>query len=104
MNANDFIAEMRKALHDERDAIRRLDVKGVTAAGIAKEQILKSVTSALHGGPPEDRQALATALQELKGELRRNLILLAHARDYLSDAITLCTQQKPGRPRLQASL
>lgn len=100
MNAKDFHAEMRRVLAEERDAIRRLDVKGVTAAGIAKEQLLKSAMSP----PPEERKELATALHDLKGELRRNLVLLAHARDYLRDAITLCTQPKSGRPRLQASL
>jgi len=100
MNAEDFLVKMRAALADERDAIRRLDVKAVTATGIAKEEILKSVMNP----PLENRKELAAALLELKGDLRRNLLLLAHARDYLRDAITLCTQQKPGRPRLQASL
>ena len=100
MSPEGFLVQMRTALQDERDAIRRLDVKAVTAAGIAKEQILKSVMDA----PAEHRKALAGALFELKGELRRNLVLLAHARDYLRDALTLCTHQKPGRPRLQASL
>jgi hypothetical protein len=101
MNPQDFLAEMKKTLADERNAIRRLDVKGVTTAGIAKEELLKSVMNA----PPEHKKELAAALADVRVELRRNLVLLAHARDYLRDAITLCTQSKrSARPRLQASL
>lgn len=100
MTAEEFLVQMRRVLTEERDAIRHLDVKSVAAAGVAKEEILKAAVQAA----TEDRKAFAAALAELKGELRRNLVLLAHARDYLRDAITLCTQQKPSRPRLQASL
>ncbi len=100
MNTADFLVQMKAALADERNAIRRLDVEGVTKAGATKEKLLASMLNA----PESERKALAAALLELKGELRRNLVLLAHARDYLRDAITLCTSKKPARPRLQASL
>lgn len=101
MSPAEFLVAMKSVLADERLAIRKLDVKGVTAAGQRKEELLKSMMNA----PEGEKKALAAALMELKVELRRNLVLLAHARDYLRDAITLCTQTKQAaRPRLQASL
>ena len=101
MKADVFLSEMKTILADERNALRKLDVKAVTEAGIRKEVLLKAVMTA----PEAERKNLAAALMEIKSELRRNLVLLAHARDYLRDAITLCTQNKQqARPRLQASL
>jgi hypothetical protein len=101
MNAAEFLTQMKTILAEERLALRKLDVKGVTEAGARKEALLKAVMTA----PESERKSLAAALMEVKGELRRNLVLLAHARDYLRDAITLCTQNKQAaRPRLQASL
>lgn len=99
MTPQDFVAAMRRTLADERDAIRRLDTRRVMAAGSAKEELLKSAVAASE----EDRAALAAALHELRDELRRNLLLLAHTRDCLRDAVALCSEQ-PARPRLQASL
>ncbi|MBX3228856.1 MAG: hypothetical protein KIT84_42005 [Labilithrix sp.] len=101
MSPQELLVQMRQALAEERDAIRRLDVKGVTAASAAKEAILARVMAAPEH---EHKKELASALLELKGELRQNLVLLAHARDYLRDAIALCASAKPARPRLQASL
>ena len=101
MKSQDFRAEMKAVLVEERDALRRLDVKGVTAASLRKEELLASVTNV----PEDERQDLVAVLAELKVELRRNLVLLAHARDCLRDAIALCTQTKQAaRPRLQTSL
>lgn len=101
MNSHEFHAEMKAVLVDERNALRRLDAKAVTEAGSRKEELLKAMMNT----PEEDRKNLVIALEDLKVELRRNLVLLAHARDYLRDAITLCTQNKQAaRPRLQASL
>ncbi len=100
MNPEDFVVQMKKTLADERNAIRKMDVKGVTHAATTTEALVKAVSNPA----PEDKAALAAALKELKPELRRNLILLAHARDYLRDAVTLVNVKNPRRPRLQASL
>jgi hypothetical protein len=100
MNAEEFVAQMKKTLADERNAIRTLDVKGVTQAAAKKEALVKAVSNPA----PEDRAALAAALKDLKLELRRNLILLAHVRDYIRDAVILVNVKNPRRPRLQASL
>jgi hypothetical protein len=99
ITAEELLRSMRAALEEERDGIRRLDSEAVTRANGAKEKILAQMRNA----PPSERAALVSALRELKGELRRNLVLLAHARDYLRDAVALCTS--PGkRPRLEAKL
>lgn len=99
MTADELLLTMRAALAEERDAIRRLDAGGVARATSAKERVLKDLKNA----PPEDKGALMAALGELKVELRRNLVLLAHARDSIRDAIELCAPVN-ARPRLQAKL
>lgn len=99
MRVEEFVVQMKKTLADERTAIRTLNVKGVTEAALMKEALLKAVSTM----PDEDKPALAVALKGLKIELRRNLILLAHTRDYLRDAAQVVAKN-PRRPRLQASL
>lgn len=80
----DLVAEMRRLLAEERDAIRRLDAQKVESVARAKEALLASLRST----QPTDREAAAQALGELRAELRRNLVLLAHARDCMRDAIS----------------
>ena len=95
MTAEELLTTMRAALASERDAIRRLDVEAVNEAAATKEKIL----GALSDAPAPERPALVEALAELKVELRRNLVLLAHARDYLREAVELF-----GKSRLDARL
>jgi len=95
MTADELVATMRAALESERDAIRHLDADAVNAAAAAKEKVL----DALKDAPASERPALVAALGELRGELRRNLVLLAHARDYLRETAELF-----GRGRLEAKL
>jgi hypothetical protein len=100
MKVQDFLLQMKKTLADERMAIRSLDHKGVTQAALTKEALLKAVSDC----PPDDRAELAAALKDLKQELRRNLVLLAHTRDYIRDAAAVVNANNGRRPRLQASL
>ena len=95
MSPEQLLTDMRAALDAERDAIRRLDAAAVIQASETKERILEALRSA----PTTQRPALASALGELKLELRRNLVLLAHARDYLREAVELF-----GPGRLEAKL
>jgi hypothetical protein len=97
MTREELVRELRTALADEREAIRRLDTELLGKATAAKESVLETVT----GASPEDRAAYAEALAELKDDVVRNLVLLAHARDYLRDAIQIFTGP---RPRLDAKL
>lgn len=99
MTPDELTRTMREVLEQERDGIRRLDVVAVTEATSRKEEIIKSLIEA----PPEERAPLVAALGELRNDLRRNLVLLAHARDYLRDAVTLC-KMPGGRGRLEAKL
>jgi hypothetical protein len=98
MTAEELLHSMRSALEDERAAIRRLDAEGVNQATARKEQILERVRDA----PASERPAMIEVLKELKSELRRNLVLLAHARDCLRQAIEYCGPT--GRGRLEAKL
>ncbi len=98
MTADELLQSMRSALEDERAAIRRLDAQAVTQASVRKERILERVRDA----PASERPQMIAALKELKTELRRNLVLLAHARDCLRQAIEYCGPT--GRGRLEAKL
>jgi hypothetical protein len=98
MTADELVAAMRTILAEEREAIRKLDAPRVLEASGVKEDILRR----LQGTPPTERTALRDALAELRGELKRNLVLLAHARAVVRDAIELCG--KPTRGRLDAKL
>lgn len=99
MTAEELIRTMHAALAEERQGIRRLDADAVARATAAKEAVLTELQHA----KPEERAELHAALAEVKGELRRNLVLLAHARDFLKEAVELCSQPG-GRARLQAKL
>ena len=81
------------------DILLRIAVLMLAGTLAAKEIVLARLKDA----PIAERPALHKALDELRGELRRNLVLLAHARDYLREAVEMCA--KPGgRARLQAKL
>lgn len=99
MTPDELIQTMREALEQEREGIRRLDHSAVTQATARKEEIMKVILET----PAAERAPLIAALGQLKNELRRNLVLLAHARDYLRDAVTLC-KMPGGRGRLEAKL
>jgi hypothetical protein len=99
MGPDELLRTMRAALAEERDALRRLDVEGVTRATAAKERVLARMLET----PPAERPPLIAALAELKNELRQNLVLLAHARDSVRDAIEVVAKKCP-RPRLTAKL
>jgi hypothetical protein len=100
MTADELRQSMKTALVNERDAIRRLDADAVTRAANEKERLMGMLVATTD---PKLRTELVEALAELKTELRRNLVLLAHARDYLRDAVELCRPSQ-GRPRLEAKL
>jgi hypothetical protein len=88
----DLIASLRTALAAEREAVRKLDAKSVARLSLEKQRII----GALMGSDPAARRELADALGPLREELRRNLILLAFARDHLSDAIATVRPRAAG--------
>jgi hypothetical protein len=82
MTSDELVSAMRSALAAERDAIRRLDSAAVDEASHLKEKLLEAV---LRTGPA-DRLPLLEGLLLVRDELKRNLVLLAHARDCMRDA------------------
>ncbi len=81
--SDEFVASMRAVLATERDAIRRLDSAAVDRASRAKEALLAEVL----GTDAAQRSPLLEGLSVVRDELKRNLVLLAHARDCLRDAL-----------------
>jgi len=100
MTPEDLIEKMGETLAAERDALRRLDVAAVVRAADAKERLLEQIKSA----PSAERAGLVEALRQLRPALQQNLVLLAHARDYIRDATLLCGGGPGRRPRLRAEL
>jgi hypothetical protein len=102
MTPDELRARMHELLDQERDAIRRMDVEALMRATDAKTDLIARVRAAAIA----DRGPLVTALGEFKDDLRRNLVLLAHARDAVAEAIELCGSSVAlgGRPRLSAKL
>lgn len=98
MTGQELLTGLRAALEAERTAIRKLDVEAVTEAAATKERLLQGLLEA----SPAERPALVIELTKLKGELRQNLLLLAHARDFLRDAVELCRPN--GKARITAKL
>jgi len=83
MSPADLLRELRAVLEAERDAIRRLDAGAIVTASRSKEVLVAVVAAAVE---PE-RTPMLQALAEVRGDLKRNLILLAHARDFVRDAV-----------------
>ena len=82
MTPEELLQTMRAALAEEREAIRRLDSEAIARANETKEAVLRR----LRDSPPSARASLHAALDELKVDLRANLVLLTHARAYLREA------------------
>jgi len=78
------IGQLRALLHEERDAIRRLDSASILAAAERKQSLLADLQAHIAAGLGA---IVVDALRELMPLLRQNLVLLAHARDCVRDAI-----------------
>lgn len=83
MTPDSLLEDLRAVLATERDAIRRLDSSAIVAAQETKEALLARVVDA----SDDDKPALCMALGTLREDLKRNLVLLAHARDFVREAI-----------------
>lgn len=91
-----MIAELRDilaALAAEREAIKKLDGAGVERAALAKEQFAKAVVTI-------DVAAHRADLAIVASELRRNGVLLAHARSCLREVVNLAKSQTRVQARL----
>src|SRR5579859_6163281 len=80
-------------LSNERVAIRRLDGAGVEAAAAEKAALVNQLVTQ----PSERRAAAAGRIADLARQLRRNGVLLVHARGIMRDVLRLRGAQMPSR-------
>lgn len=94
MDVMQTIDELSEVLVQEREAIRKLD--GATVVLLAERK--NACAEALRAMPVADLTPYGHALAVLRADLRRNGVLLAHARACLREAATLA--ESMGRPSL----
>jgi flagellar biosynthesis/type III secretory pathway chaperone len=85
MDPHSILERLNAVLQDERLAIRRLDGAGVQTAAAEKASLVQRLTAL----SPELRTLVAPQLRGLVDQLRRNGILLVHARGILRDILRL---------------
>ena len=95
--AKESIHALLAVLEQERAAIRTLDGAAVGRAASAKEELVKQLTACT----AEDLASAATDLPLLRAELRRNGVLLAHARSCINEVIELSAPRLGGARRGQ---
>jgi hypothetical protein len=83
VNAHAAAEELRALLEEERIAIRTMDSAAVAASAERKVRLLEVLSACA----ANEQQTVVTELGALLPELKRNGVLLAHARDCLRDAI-----------------
>lgn len=89
---------IERLLDEERDALRRLDGARVEALTDEKATLVRGLPESLPGRPD-----LAPRARAVAAGLRRNAVLLAHARDCLRDVLA-AVQEAPGRAAVHLSL
>jgi hypothetical protein len=96
MTPEELCSSLRDLLVEERVAIRALDSAEVERASHAKEALLAELVAK----EPSERAAYLEKIEPLRDELKRNLILLAHARDCMREVVTN-VQTKGGRVSIE---
>ncbi len=87
----EVLAELEQLLEDEREAIRRLDGQRVLALAGRKQALFAMLCES----PQSLSHDAVVRLQALMPQLRRNGVLLAHARNILRDAATIVARARP---------
>jgi hypothetical protein len=88
--ATDTVASLLAVLDEERAAIRRLDATAVGAAARTKESLAQTLTAL----SPADLAPIAGDMARLRAELRRNGVLLAHARACLKEVTEISAARR----------
>lgn len=96
----EILAELERALDEERDAIRRLDGAGVARCAETK----RALADALAAAAPAELAAHRDALARLRPALRHNGVLLAHARACLRELAGVAASPAAGAGRVRAAL
>ncbi len=105
------LLRLRELIDSERKVIRTRDSKAILETAEQKEAILASLRRHAEAG---HGHAVKEGLRELVPALRQNLVLLAHARDCLRDALEVVrgelaaplsvNQPSPLRPGMRISV
>jgi hypothetical protein len=100
VNIDDTIAALLSVLAEERAAIRRLDTSAIVKAAGDKEVLAKRMSAM----SVEQLAPASAAMAGLRAELRRNGILLAHARACVAQALDIVAPRQGNgrRGRLRA--
>jgi hypothetical protein len=83
VSVEEIVLRLERLLEEERAAIRALDGSSIERTAREKE----SLANELRASPRDELARQALLLRELSANLRRNAILLAHARDLLRDVL-----------------
>jgi hypothetical protein len=103
VHVEEIAKRIEHLLEQERAAIRALDGASLEESGREKAALVE----ALKALSPAELARGADSLKRLSGSLRRNAILLAHARDALRDVLHAArgsTSDVPGRRSLTSSV
>jgi hypothetical protein len=93
VNVEEIASRLERLLDEERAAIRALDGPFLEKAADEKE----SLAGALKASPQEQLRENVPQLKRLSASLRRNAILLAHARDSVRDVLTAARTTRVSR-------
>jgi hypothetical protein len=93
--AREIVDELLAVLGEERAAIRRVDTAKLSAAAQTKERLAKELSQL----SLEDLAVVSTDLPVLRAELRRNGVLLAHARSCVAELLEIAAPKQGGARR-----
>ncbi len=91
MTPEDLLDQIEALLAEERVAIRQLDGRAIDEAATRKEALFSELRRSGAAG----RKDLAPRLHALIPSLRRNIVLLAHARNCLHDVLVAFRGEVP---------
>jgi len=93
MDPEQMFGQFDRLLEEERGAIRRLDGARVHDIAAEKADLFLALRESTRG-----RSELAPRFRDLAAGLRRNAVLLAHARDCLRDVLSAFHDGSPATP------
>jgi hypothetical protein len=95
-NIDQLLSDLAETLGEERDALIRVDVEGIERTAARKSALNDALTQHRR----EFTRAHRAKLQAIQTDIRHNLILLVHARDYIQTTLGIRT----GRPAISGQL
>ena len=83
MSTTDVLDRLEALLEEEREALTRLEAARVVVLTEEKETIVLALSEGMPTASSDDREQFARLL----ADMRRNVVLYAHALDCLRDAV-----------------